>query len=124
MKKIILFLTFMFLTLNVGFANSFASKEVFIGNFNAIKIELPSIVRFEYNKECSVEINSKYDYLYKMSIIGDTLIILPYYRNIDLSEIHHEDIFITVKHPQHKKMINSLEIKKQLRKTKTEILKK
>lgn len=126
MKKLILFLSVTLFSLNVIFANSeFANTEFFVAQFNAVKVEVPATIRCKYAESYSIEINGRQDYLYRTSMVGDTLVISPYFKNSKVDEMKPEDVVIVLKHPQPQRIINELEINKNsLKKIKSGNLKK
>ena len=122
-KKLILFLTITLMSFNVSFAND--SKVIYVEQFNTVKIGVPSIVRCEPSEGYSIQIDSEKEYLYKIAIIKDTLVVLPYCTSDYLHLINPEDVIITLKHPNPKKVINELKLNcNSLRKTKSGNLKK
>lgn len=125
-KKLIVFLTTVLMTFNISLAkNNFASDENFVVEYNTVKLDIPAIVRCKESKEYSVEINGRQNYLYKISIMGDTLVISPYFKNSEIEKMNHEDVIITLKHPQPKKIIDEIKInEKNLKKTKSGNLRK
>lgn len=101
-------MTIALFSVNVGFARK--HKQVYVEQFNSVRVGVPSIIRCSYAKEHSIEINSERDLLYKISIENDTLIVLPYSKNDNLAEIKPEDVIITLKHPNPKQLIEDVKL--------------
>jgi hypothetical protein len=106
-KKLILFLLVTLISFNVSFANE-KGEEMHVEQFNTVRVEIPSIIRFEKSDRYSIEIYGEKNYLYRIALKDDTLEIAPYFVYDNLQQINPEDLIVVLRHPNPRLIMQGL----------------
>ena len=120
MKKLILFITSIMM-FGMVTARELPTEELYVGQFNAVKVNVPATIKCKISEEYSVKLKSDEIYKYKLSLVEDTLIISPVFKsNEEIYKMESDKIVVILRHPEPEKIVNNvLYDKKVLKAVKT-----
>lgn len=114
MKKFILFIASIMM-FNFVVANELPTETIYVGQYNAVKVNVPATIKCKVSEEYSVKLKSDEIYMYKLSLVNDTLIISPIFKcNEEIAKMESDKIIVILRHPEPEKIINNVLYDKKL----------